>query len=258
MKPVQSVVRALDFLFLLAESDQPLNASAAAVRLRLPRPTVYRLAETLGDLGLVARVDAGFITTPKLLLLASGSRSTLQLQDVAHPYLQSLVSATGETAGLHVLKGDLRRCIDEVEGHHGIRWSRGVGFTAPAWSGAVGHVLLAGMTNEQLQPFFDRIEFEQLASGSIRSLRVLKRRIVEARERGWSASHSETVQGAAAIAASVQEQSRTVAAINLYAPADREEALHGWIPVLIETAKKLSDEWTHFATVLGHESSSTQ
>lgn len=252
---MQSVSRALDVLFLLAQSGGTRPASTVARELDLPRPTVYRILETLGSKGVVAKVGDEFGVTEKLGRIAAGSAG-IGLADVVGRYLQTLVGITDETTGLHVRYGDVRRCIAEVEGHHGIRWARGVGFTAPVWSGAVGHMILADLSEEEIVQIAARADFTPLASNTVSGLDELLDRVTGARERGWSLSSGETVEGAAAVAAPLKNHvGRTVAVMSLYAPADRFAAIQKYVPALLEAVAAASADWvglTSTAAVGGH------
>lgn len=244
---VQSLVRGLDILFLVAERNEPITPAELAKQLGLPRPTIYRLVDTLAQRGLLARNGGGLVPTPRLLMLGGTNRVTLSLQSVVQPHLQRLLAAVGETAGLHVRVGDHRRCIEEIEGHHGIRWARGVGFTAPVWSGAVGYVLLAGLPEPAREDLYRRLELVPLASNAPQSLDELRDRVATAREQGWSASCSETVEGAAATAAPVYDERGTVAVMSLYAPADRFDVLQAHVANLRAAANDASSDWMEVA-----------
>jgi len=248
---VQSLVRGLDILFHVAESTGPVTVAQLAAELELPRPTVYRLVDTLASRGLLARQDRGLVPTPRLLMLGGTNSTTLSLQSVAEPHLQWLVEAVGETVGLHVRVGDHRRSIDEIEGVHGIRWARGVGFTAPVWSGAVGHVILAGLTDPAREELYGRISFTPMGPSASRNLDELRERVDLARERGWSASRSETVEGAAAVAAPVYDERGTVAVMSLYAPADRFDVLLEHVDDLRHAAGATSADWMAVAPTGG-------
>lgn len=240
---MQSVNRALDVLFLLARDGGTHGASTVAKELGLPRPTVYRILETLGSRGVVAKVGDEFGVTEKLGRIAAGPVGVV-LTDVVGDHLHSLAGITNETSGLHARYGDVRRCVAEVEGSHGIRWARGVGFTAPVWSGAVGHVILAGLPDREIEEIANRSEFSPLASNTVSNLDELLERVECARERGWGASSEETVDGASAIAAPIKDQNgRTAAVMSLYAPADRFSATKEYVPALLEAAAAVSDEW---------------
>jgi DNA-binding IclR family transcriptional regulator len=256
---MQSVNRALDVLFLLAQSGGTRPASVVARELDLPRPTVYRILETLGSKGVVAKVGDEFGVTEKLGRIAAGTAG-VGLADVVHRYLQTLVGITDETSGLHVRYGDIRRCIAEVEGHHGIRWARGVGFTAPVWSGAVGHVILADLADDEIVQIASRADFTPLAPMTVSGADELLDRVAAARDRGWSMSSGETVEGAAAVAAPLENATgRTIAVMSLYAPADRFAAIQEYVPALLDTAAMASQEWvglTSTAGVGGHKGDS--
>lgn len=248
---MQSVNRALDVLFLLAQSGGTRSASTVARQLELPRPTVYRILETLGSKGVVAKVGDEFGVTEKLGRIAAGSVG-VGLADVARRYLQTLVAITAETSGLHARYGDVRRCIAEVEGHHGVRWARGVGFSAPVWSGAVGHVILADLVDQEIEQIAARADFAPLAPMTATNLEDLLERVEAARERGWSLSCGETVEGAAAVAAPIKNHiGRTDAVMSLYAPADRFAAIQEYVPALLDTAAAASEEWVGLTSTAG-------
>lgn len=241
---MQSIVKSLNLLFAIAGSPEPVSVSYLAERLGLPRPTVYRHIETLVDEGLVARLPAGLVVTPKLALKVTGTRPPLALRDLALPRLHRLVDRSGETACLYVRSGLLRRCVAEVEGVQGVRWARGVGFAAPIWSGAVGHVLLGSLGEEEIDQILASADLTPTASNSCRDAAELKALALKARDRGWSASVNETVEGACAIAAPVQEgDGAVIAAMSLYAPSSRYSQLHDCIDVLQELAGETSREW---------------
>lgn len=241
---MQSIVKSLSLLFAIAESKDPVSAASLASTLDLPRPTVYRHLETLVAEGLVARLANGFVVTPKLALKVTGARPPIGLRHVAIGNLNRLVAHSGETASLHVRSGTLRCCVAEVEGVHGLRWARGVGFTAPIWSGAVGHVLLGGVDDAQIDEMLASADLAPSASNSCTDPVRLKELALEAQEQGWSGSANETVEGACAIAAPIHESSgRVIAAMGLYAPSTRYEHLMESVDLLLELAAETSAEW---------------
>lgn len=237
------VARALRVLFSVAQADRPLALSHLSQELGTPRPTVYRLVSALESYGLVTRVDGGVAATPRLFLLTSGGKGVARLASVAEPYLGELVQRVGDTAGMQVRVGSLRRCVLEIEGMRGIRWSHGVGYTAPVWAGAVGHVLLSGMSDGELDALLAEQAIGQLGSGSPKDLTELASRVQFARENGWSISTSEVEEEASAIAAPIRVHGRIIAGINLFAPVTRTEGLREAVPALLEAAQSIAQEW---------------
>lgn len=237
-------------LFEIAGADGPMTASALSRRLELPRPTVYRILDTLEGRGVVARIEDGTVVTPKLGLLMGDGVQAARLSDLVKPYLQRLVAATKETSSLHVRVGDLRRCVSEVEGHHGIRWARGPGFTAPVWSGAVGYVILAGLADAELEALLSAISISQLATNTAKNAGEVRERVEKARISGWSASQSETVDGAAAVAAPMLDRAGDVVGVlSLYAAADRFHSMQEFVPELLAITEEAADQWTLMTSI---------
>lgn len=248
---VQSVTRAFDVLFAVAAADKPPTVGMLSKLLDLPRPTVHRILNTLVASGVVSRIDTdrGHVVTPKLAL-ATANSARASLGTIAPAYLHRLVALGEETASVHVRTGDLRTCIAEVQGSRDVRFVRGPGWAAPIWSGAVGRVLMAGMADHEVAEILARSEPHKLASNTVVDLDDTCRLIDADRERGWSSSESETVDGAAAVAAPIVDDSgRTVAAAGLYAPADRLSHMVSMVEDLQIVARELGRHWSGISTI---------
>ena len=251
---IQSVTRSFDVLFTVASAEHPITVGALAKALNLPRPTVHRILNTLVASGVVARVESGkrYVVTPKLALATAATTTTATLDAIVMPYLHRLVAISEETASLHVRVGDLRVCVAEVEGSRGIRWVRGPGWSAPIWSGAVGRLLMAGTPDAEHEEILERSELHPLASNTVVDTAELRRLVDEVRANGWSYSESETVDGAAATAAPVTDTNgRTVAALSLYASADRLPHMLGVVDDLRQVATEVSQSWISISA-FGH------
>jgi len=243
---MQSVTRAFAVLFAVAQADTPPTAGVLARQLDLPRSTARRMLDTLTACGVVAKTEPskGYVVTPKLSLAAHANATTATLAGMIGPTLHRLVALTEETSSLHVRMGDLRVCVAEVEGSRGIRWARGPGWSAPLWVGAVGRLLMSGLDSTDLDDVIDRSEFHALASNTVTDEAELRRLINDVHTRGWSASESETFQGAAAVAAPVLDPAGgVIAVISLYASADRLGHMKSFAAELVSVANAAGAEW---------------
>ncbi len=248
---VQSVTRAFDVLFAIAGTDHPPSAKTLATALGLPRSTVHRILNTLEASGVVSRVGSsrGYAVTPKLVLAATVNTQGASLGSIADPYLHRLVAMSEETASIHVRTGDHRTCVAEIQGLRGIRWVRGRGWSAPVWSGAVGRVLMAGMTEAELEELLSRIELQPLARNSVVDTAAMRRQVARDRARGWSVSESETIDGAAAVAVPLAgADGSTIAALGLYAPADRLDHMLSLVDEVKNVAHELGRHWIAIST----------
>jgi len=247
---VQSVTRAFDVLFAVASAGEPQLVGELSRSLGLPRPTVHRILNTLVASGVLARIDSAktYVVTPKLALVTASNAETVGLADMITPFLHRLVAISEETASLHVRVGDLRVCISEVEGSRGIRWARGPGWSAPVWSGAVGRILMADFSEQEYREVLDRCELRAIARKTVVDEVELHDLVESARVQGWCASESETVDGASATAAPIVDAGgRTIAALSLYAAADRLPHILLLVSELTKAASDASDAWTSMA-----------
>lgn len=254
---MQSVLKAFDVLFAVAYADTPPTVASLSETLSLPRSTVHRILDTLTTAGVVSRrgLDKGFVMTPKLALASSASQNTAALADMIVPYLHRLVAISEETSSLHLRVGDLRVCVTEIEGSRGIRWVRGAGWSAPIWAGAVGRMLLAGESEHEIDEILGRSHPRRLAQNTVTEAAKLRTLVSVARAKGWSASTSETVDGAAAVAAPVvTANGRTVAVLSMYAAADRLPQMESLTPKLCAIANEAAAEWNRISAYTGSTS----
>jgi DNA-binding IclR family transcriptional regulator len=249
---MQSVERAFDVMFQIMESDLPSTPSSLAQDLDLPRATVHRMLGALVACGVIIRApdEKSFVATPRLSLASSTNRRVARLSDFIVTYLHRLVALSEETSSLHVRSGDHRICVAEIEGSRGLRWARGPGWRAPIWSGAVGRMLMAGEAPQELDDVLERNVIEPLTTSTIVDPVELRSRIDEARQLGWSWSASETVTGAAAVAAPLlTSEGRTIAVLSLYGPAERLDHMRAFSTEICSIAAEAASAWQVISTV---------
>jgi DNA-binding IclR family transcriptional regulator len=103
---IQSVERAAKMLGLFTVEEPQLTLGDLTARMGMSKATVHRYATALRDAGLL-RVAAGYYTLgPRVVELASAALAGLGVMKVAGPYLERLVTETGETAVLSVWDGE--------------------------------------------------------------------------------------------------------------------------------------------------------
>jgi DNA-binding IclR family transcriptional regulator len=87
-----------------------------------------------------------------------------------------------------------------------------------------------------------------LASNTVVDEMQLRTLVSDVRVKGWSASTSETVDGAAAVAAPVvTANGRTVAVLSMYASADRLSQMESLAPKLCVIANEAAAEWNRIS-----------
>jgi DNA-binding IclR family transcriptional regulator len=181
----------------------------------LSRPTAHRLIRALEQHGFLLQAGgAGYALGPRLLSLASSAMRELPLRDLAHPWLERLARATGESAQLYVREDDVRICIDAVESDNELRTIVAVGATLPLTKGSAGKVFLAWGA--------ERDRRRVLATLPAKEAARLERTLGTTARRGWADSTGEREPGVASVSAPVFDAAGApVAAVSVSGPADR-------------------------------------
>jgi DNA-binding IclR family transcriptional regulator len=103
---IQSVERAARMLGLFTVDEPQLTLGDLTTRMGMSKATVHRYATALRNAGLL-RLHSGLYTLgPRIVELASAALEGLAVVRVAGPFLDRLVSDTGETAVLSVWDGE--------------------------------------------------------------------------------------------------------------------------------------------------------
>jgi IclR family acetate operon transcriptional repressor len=122
-------------------------------------------------------------------------RPELDLRKIALPELTRLRDTTGETACLHVMFGDARKCVVQVESRDEIRWTAEVGRPFPL-TGAPGKVFMAFLPDKE------RIRLLR-AKKSVLNQAHWEREIFKIRRVGYALARNETIDGVSSVSAPV-------------------------------------------------------
>lgn len=214
---VRAVDRALDILKAFTANDYALSAGELLKRVDLSRPTLYRLLYTLEQSGFL--ISSGepqkFRLGSAVAQLVHVWTSSLDLNDMAGPFLRRIWEQTGETVALFVPQGAYRTCIAELPSTQPLSFKRGVGYRERIVLGASGRVILA---HANIGP----AELQQHAQGIDLDLKAYMAELERIRKRGYAISNEELIKGAVAIAAPFFDGAGRVAgSIGVFGPSVR-------------------------------------
>jgi DNA-binding IclR family transcriptional regulator len=186
----------------------------------LSRTTAHRILKSLDTHGLLEYVGGrGYRFGPRLLKLAAMAMQEPSLRDAAHPALERLVAATGESAQLYVTSIDGRVCVDAVESSSELRTFVPIGEELPLWAGSAGKVFLAAMLPEQAETHIRRAH---AITSNTPTPERLRRQLATARRQGWAASAGERQAGVGSVSAPVYgSRGETIAAVSISGPTSR-------------------------------------
>ncbi|WP_425582287.1 IclR family transcriptional regulator [Streptosporangium carneum] len=221
---MQSVDRALDVLEALAERGGEAALSEIAAGTGLPYGTIHRLLRTLLSRGYVRQEsDRRYALGGALVRL--GGVAERMVATWAQPYLVRMVELSGETANLAVMEGDFVVYVAQAPSPRRLRMFAEVGRRVLPHSTAVGKVLMADRTDDDVASLVERTGMPARTANTITDLPGMLAELRRVRERGYALDLGEEELGVHCLAVGVHDGGRTIAAMSVSGPAERIEAL---------------------------------
>ncbi len=228
-----AVIRAFD-------ADHPeLTLSEVARACGLPRAATRRFLLTLADLGYVRAGGRTFRLTPRVLELGYSYLSSFSLAQIAEPHLEQLVDRTRESSSLCVLDGDDIVYVARVPARRIMTAAITVGTRFPAYVTSVGRVILAHLSDEEIELRLARAELRPLTARTLVSVEPLRAELERVRRQGYAVVDQELEEGLRSVAAPVRDRDgEVVAAVNIPVQAGRTSLAsirRDLLPPLLET-----------------------
>jgi len=191
---IRSVVRAFAVFDCFSEDAQRLTLHEICQKLELPKSTVFRLLNTLVEVGYLHHLDdQRYCISFRVMRLASLIPSTLDVRNAAKTELRRLGDLTGETVSLSVLKGSERIVLDVIESPSRLRSIVRVGEVVKLEKGAVGRLFMSLQDASLIETVFGQDCIPE----------TLEAELTEVRDRGYAFSTGDRVVGASGMAAPI-------------------------------------------------------
>lgn len=245
---VQSLDRGLAVIRAFDGDAPELTLSEVARRTGLTRAAARRFLLTLVDLRYVATDGKAFRLTPGILRLGYAYLSSLSLPEIAEPHLERLVARVRESSSVSVLDGEDVVYVARVPVSRIMTVAINVGTRFPAYATSMGRVLLAGLSDRDLDAFLATARLDPLARGVVWSPAKLRAELDRVRGQGHALVDQELEEGLRSLAVPLRDRGGTViAAANLSTHASRRtiEAMREDLlaPLLATAADIEADLW---------------
>jgi IclR family pca regulon transcriptional regulator len=241
---VQSLDRGLAVVRAFSADHPRLTLSEVARITGLTRAAARRFLLTLQQLGYVGSDDREFYLRPRVLDLGYAYLSTTSFWDLAQPHMEALVDELHESSSISVLDGDEIVYVVRVPTKRIMTIALGVGSRLPAYPTSMGRVLLAGLSDDEIDAYLVRADLKPLTSRTITDVGKLRSKIADVRDQGWAIVDQELEEGVRSVATAIRDTSgATIAALNVSAHAARTsmEQLHQrFVPRLLATAERIN------------------
>ena len=222
---VQSVVRALGLIDIIAEADEPLRAKGIAERAGLHLATTSHLLTTLVHAGYLNRFGREYtISSRKILALNAKIEDAWRPSRRATNLLSRVVERTGETAYLSAWHEGNVTIVAVEDGTHAVRVADlRVGISGDIHARASGKALLAFGHEDAVDRLADAEgNLPRRTRSTLGTLTELQENLSLVRERGYAIDSQEYVEGVCGLAVPLFEGLRRPrAALSITAPLDR-------------------------------------
>jgi DNA-binding IclR family transcriptional regulator len=217
---VNVLERAITILRAFERSRPRLALGEVAAIAKLPPSTTLRLLSTLSREGFVIRDPSTghFALGYEVIALAEQARVQSALVECARPIMRDVRDVTGETVYLSVRTGDFRIDLEQVNGSNSVRRVISLGEPKPLYIGAAGKVLLAALTDGEIDDYLARTELKKVGERTITDKEMLRGEIMKARRRGLAESVRERSSDGAQIAVSIRGARTTAGALTITLP----------------------------------------
>jgi IclR family pca regulon transcriptional regulator len=209
----ESLARGLSVLRAFDRDAPRLRIRDVAERTGLNRAAVRRFLLTLRDLGYVACENDLFFLRPRVLNLGYSYLASTDVRGLTQPLLDELAEQTGEATTLAVLDGMealilVRACKRKYD------LAIGSGSRLPLHATALGHVLLAALSESKLEIFFRKSP--DLSEISSAGKEALRRRLKLVKEQDYAGVEGLLNKQLVAVAVPIRDRNgQVVAALNV-------------------------------------------
>lgn len=241
-----SLARGLHVIRAFAGVDRRLTIADVSRATGLTRAVVRRCLYTLRELGYAATDGRMYFLQPRILNLGYAYLSTAPVPIAAQPVLEEMSEALGEASSVAVLDEGAVVYVGRAATKRIMSVTLGVGSRLPAYCTALGRVLLAHLTGEQVNSELAKVDFIQHTKHTVTSRKRLEEILAGVRQDGFALNDQELEIGLRSIAVPVRNVVGTVvAAMNVSTQASRvsrRELVERCLPVLRGAAEKLSSQ----------------
>ena len=241
-----TVLKSLDLLECLANSDKPLTAPEIAKKCKMSRPTAYRLLATLQSRGYVTNKEHEYSLGTKILSLSRVILESLDLANEAYPYLRHLSQLSGETTYVSILDGTEILYINKVESTQSIRLNCTLGARNPLYCTSMGKSILAYLPEDERDSLLGQIQLRPFTEKTIVDKHELLDVIAVVRQRGYAIDDQEIEDEVNCVGAPIfNHMGYPFAAMSIAGPAFRlsKDKLEELVPYLLEVTQTLSSQF---------------
>ncbi|CAM4202839.1 IclR family transcriptional regulator [Lacicoccus alkaliphilus] len=202
-KSVAVLEKAIKIITFLEKSNTEIGLTDISKGTGINKATCYRILETflLDNIVEFNEISRKYYLGHRLLQLGTRVKERINIGEKALPYLKDLTDKTRASSYLCVLNNNKSLCVERVEGHDVQILLMKVGDQWPLYIGAAPRAILAYLDDESIEHSLssnDNLDFYNKRENDF-YLNMIK----EIREKGFSQSEEDVVDGVTSIGAPI-------------------------------------------------------
>ena len=221
---IQAVERVGAILDTFSTEEPELGVTEIAERTGLHKSTAHRFLVNLESVGLLERDPQSQRYRLGLRMFEMGGivLGQMSLWDEALPYLEGLVTDSGETGHLAVLERGEAIYIEKVEARRALRIPSAMGRGYPAHATSLGKVLLSDLGEGEVREILSAHGMASYTRTTTTDVDRLLAELADIREQGFAVDDEEYDEGLRCVGAPIRDHTgRVVAALGIGGPVTR-------------------------------------
>jgi DNA-binding IclR family transcriptional regulator len=221
---VKSAQRALAIIELLARSETSMTFPEIGDVTGFPRSSLFGLLKTMVDMRWLELDERSRKYRLGIRTLEAGNAylRSIDLVELVRPQMQRICAEIDETVQLAVLDGRYNVYVAKVEGTGNLRLASEVGRRLEAHATALGKILLAGLSEQELDRLLGEVKLERFTPTTITDFAQLKQELAISAERGYAVDNEDHTRGVRCFAVPIHNHAgKTIAALSVSFPTVR-------------------------------------
>ncbi len=246
-KTVKSLLKGLTILDAFTPQNVKLGFQELVLKTGLPKTTVFRFLHTLAlhDYLSFDSKSHKYFLGPKAILWGFTVFSSLDLRELALPYMEKLAEETGQNVNLGILDDTDVIFIERIRKNNIIDINLHIGSRLNLYQTSIGRALLAFSNQKKIGSILNKLlknpeAMVHIGQEGEKLIKLLK----EIRHKGYALSDEEFIKGIRSIAAPIfNAQGDVEGAINIPVfthTVSRKELIKRYVPLLLDTVEKIS------------------
>lgn len=238
-----SLARGLQVLECFGPQSQSYTLSELAKQLDIPKSSMLRVLKTLSQMDYLRYEEHSkhYYLGVRVLSLGFALLQSLELREIARPYMENLSRECNKTLNLAILNKDEMVYVERIR-VQGIRsYNISIGYRTPPWNTAIGKAVLAYLEPKKVIEMLKRAKDKGSFQGDGTKLMKV---LAETRKNGFALDNQEFLRGILAIAVPIFSSTGVVGAINLVGePEDvsPETLRKEYAPKLMKVCMQMSE-----------------